>query len=203
MQMYKVFINDKPIILTDSFKDESIFPSYIYEEINLTELVYTLNEKAIGGAILHTLNLEDSWREFRAWFKVIQAAGGLVINEKEEILFIFRRNKWDLPKGWIEEGETVNSAAIREVEEECGIFNLTIKKELLTTYHLFFQKRKIYLKETFWFLMYSDDTKKPIPQIEEEITAVEFKSKEEIKEALSNTYANIKLVIEKYQGVIS
>jgi hypothetical protein len=193
--MYKVFVNDTPIIITSSLKKENNFPVYLFKDLVFDEIIYKLKNDAICGITLYSNDLEQDWQIFLQNLKVVPAAGGLVLNSKNEVLFIYRNNIWDLPKGKIEKGETIETAAIREVEEECGIFNLSIGKKLLTTYHIYYQKG-IKLKETHWFLMHSNYNKKLIPQIEEGITRVSFKNESEIKEALQNTYGNIKLVYD-------
>ena len=116
------------------------------------------------------------------------------------MLFIYRNNVWDLPKGRIEKGESVETAAVREVEEECGIFNLTIIKKLITTYHIYYQNGNK-LKETYWFLMSSNYDKELIPQLEEGITKVIFKNEADSKVALKNSYGNIKLVYDTYKEI--
>ena len=105
---------------------------------------------------------------------------------------------WDLPKGCVEKGETIKSAAIREVKEECGIIDLNLIKPLTTTYHIYFQKELI-LKETFWFIMTSEDDGKLIPQIEEGITKVAFKNRAASMSALKNSYSNIKIVYDIFK----
>ena len=128
-------------------------------------------------------------------FPKIVAAGGRVINNKNEILFIFRNNKWDLPKGKVEKNENISQTAIREVKEETGIKDLMIVKPLDKTYHIFKRAKKTYLKETYWFEMKSNHDKKFAPQISEGITRVEWISKEKIPLIMKNTYENIKLLI--------
>ncbi len=198
--MYKVFVNDTPIILTSSSKKENNFPVHNFNDIEVHEIILQLKNKGIDGINLYTSDLERDWKTFLSYMDVIPAAGGFVLNPKEEILFIYRNNVWDLPKGWIEKNESIEIAAIREVEEECGIFNVSITKKLITTYHIYFQNG-IKLKETHWFLMTSDYNKKLVPQIEEGITKVLFKNKAETNDALKNTYANIKLVYDTYKEV--
>lgn len=195
--MYKVFVNDKPIIITSSSKNENNFLVYLFKDIGFNEIIQKLKDKTVSGIVLYSTDLEKDWTSFLENMKVIPAAGGLVLNPKKEVLFIFRNDIWDLPKGWIEKNESIETAAIREVEEECGIFNLSIVQKLLTTYHIYFHKGTK-LKETHWFLMTSDYEKELIPQIKEGITAVGFKNESQIKEALQNTYANIKLVYDTY-----
>ncbi|PQJ80911.1 NUDIX hydrolase [Polaribacter porphyrae] len=196
--MYKVFVNDKPIIITSSSQNKNNYPVYIYKNIVFDEVIYKLKNEAIQGILLYTTNLEKDWNRFKTNFKVVPAAGGLVKNSKNEFLFIFRNDIWDLPKGRIEKGETIDIAAIREVEEECGIFNLSILKKLITTYHTYYQKG-LRLKETHWFLMTSNYNKPLIPQIEEGITEATFKNESEIKAILEKSYANIKLVYDTYK----
>lgn len=196
--MYKVFVNDTPIILTSSSKNENNFLVYQFKDILFEEILTKIKNNNIPGIILYSTELEKDWSSFLKNMEVIPAAGGLVLNPKNEALFIYRNDVWDLPKGWIEKKESLENAAIREVEEECGVYNLTIVKKLLITYHIYFHKG-IKLKETHWFLMSSDYSKKPIPQIEEGITSVGFKNEKEIIDILSNTYSNIKLVYDTYK----
>ncbi|TYP96460.1 NUDIX domain-containing protein [Tenacibaculum adriaticum] len=198
--MYKVFVNDKPIILTSSLKKEENFPVFIFKNILVDEIIYRLKGGKLKGVYLFSTNLEEDWQQFCNNFKLITAAGGLVVNSKKEILFIYRGEKWDLPKGRIEVGESIEDTAVREVEEECGIDHLKLHQFLLKTYHIFYQGSEIRLKQTYWYLMYSNYTGKLTPQLEEGITEVVFKNEVEIKEVFKNTYANIILVYEAYKA---
>lgn len=119
------------------------------------------------------------WKEFRSLFTYIRAAGGLVRNSNGEYLMIFRNKKWDLPKGKMEEGESPEETAVREVEEECGIGGLKIIRPLASSYHIYELKGKMALKHTFWFEMKTTSDKIPNPQFEESIEkAVWVKSKQ-------------------------
>lgn len=195
--MYKVFINDKPIIITSSTKKENNFPVYVLKNTVIDEIIHKLKNNELAGVYLYSIDLEDDWKLFLNYFDVVKAAGGLVVNLKKEVLFIFRNNVWDLPKGHIEKNESTENAAIREVEEECGIEKLAIIKKLITTYHIYFLDG-IKLKETHWFLMHADDSINLIPQVEEGITEVAFKNTHEIELVLKNTYSNIRMVYESY-----
>ncbi len=196
--MYKVFVNDSPIILTSSLENENNFPTYLFTDIIFEDVLKKLDKDSIKGINLVSKNLEKDWTSFLKNLKIVPAAGGLVLNDKKQILFIYRNNIWDLPKGRIEKGESIKNAAIREVEEECGIFNLTIKQKLTTTYHIYHQNG-VKLKETHWFLMHSNYSQPLKPQLEEGITEVVFKNEAEIKLALKNTYANIKIVYDTFK----
>lgn len=195
-------MNDKPIILTDFLPKENKYPIYLFENLNLHKILDQLSSDSNKGALILCTNLKKSKKLFFKKFNLISAAGGLVVNPKNEILFIFRNGVWDLPKGVIEKGETIKSAAIREVKEECGVLNLKLIKPLETTYHIYFQDG-LKLKKTHWFLMSSDYNNKLIPQIEEGITKVEFKNEVATIKALKNSYSNIKIVYDTYkEGVL-
>ena len=196
--MYKVFVDDKPIILTDSMPKENKYEVCLFKNLIISEILDKLTSNSVNGILIFCNNLELSKELFFKNFKIISAAGGLVLNPKKEVLFIYRNNIWDLPKGWIEKDESIETAAIREVEEECGIFNLKLIKPLTTSYHIYNQNG-ITLKQTYWFLMTSDYEKKLVPQIEEGITEVIFKNNKAVNEALKNSYANIKLVYDTYK----
>ena len=199
--MYKVFVNDKPIILTDSLKKNNNYRVHIFKEVVIDEILHKLKKGKSKGINLFCANLEKDWEAFKKHFKVVSAAGGLVLNTKKEILFIYRLGIWDLPKGRIEKGESIEETAVREVEEECGVENLVLEKPLITTYHLFFMNNIQQLKITHWFLMHTDFQEKLTPQLEEGITKVAFKNDTQLEEALQNTYANIKLVLDAYKEV--
>lgn len=196
--MYKVFINDRPIILIDSFFEESDLNTLHYKNIIILEIIQKLKEGKVKGFILVCESLEESWIDFKSNFKFISAAGGLVLNTQKEFLFIFRNGKWDLPKGRIEKGEQIKETALREVEEECGISQLTLGEFLITTYHIFFHNNQSKLKETHWFKMETKSNEVLIPQQEEGISIAMFKNKKEALKALQNSYANIHLVFRKY-----
>lgn len=144
-----------------------------------------------------TLSAEKALAEYAKLFKYIFAAGGL-IEKDNRFLFIYRLKKWDLPKGKIDKGESPEQAAIRECEEECGITELTITKELNPSYHIYEHKGKYALKKTFWYEMSTKHEAHLTPQIEEHIEKVEWFDIETIKKTvLSNTYPAIIDVIRE------
>jgi 8-oxo-(d)GTP phosphatase len=129
-------------------------------------------------------------QHFKKELMVIQAGGGIVVNECKEILFIYRNEKWDLPKGKLEPNEDIDICAVREVEEETGCKNITIDQFLKHTYHIYKLNNRYVLKQTHWYLM-SAPKQNLLPQLEEGITEVKWMDKEEVKSALKNTYGNI------------
>lgn len=141
-------------------------------------------------------NLNDDFKKFCSEFVIIEAGGGLIRNKEGQYLFIYRHNKWDLPKGKLDKGEKPDAASIRECQEECGIKQIELKEFLTHTYHIYSYKGEWAIKKTHWYMMESDE-KNLTPQLEESITEVAWKSKSDIPEMLTNTYQNIMDVLEK------
>ena len=141
--------------------------------------------------------IEENWQDFCSKYIMIEAAGGLVFNKDGDILMIFRNGKWDLPKGKLEIGESVEECAIREVEEECSIYGLDITEKLLETYHTYNLSGKEILKRTYWYKMNTDFNGELMPQIEEGITKVSWVEKDHIAEKIRNSYGNISDVLNR------
>lgn len=141
-------------------------------------------------------NIADDFEKFCNEFIIIEAAGGLIKNKEGQYLFIYRHDKWDLPKGKLDKGEKPDAAAVRECREECGIKQIELKEFLTHTYHVYFYKKNWAIKKTHWYLMESEE-KNLTPQLEESITEVAWKNLAEIPVMLTNTYYNIMDVLEK------
>lgn len=132
--------------------------------------------------------------------KLIEAAGGAVLNTEKKLLMIFRNDKWDLPKGKIEKRESSEEAAVREVEEECGIAGLSMVRSLTPTYHTYKLKEELILKKTWWYEMSCSSNQVLMPQLEEGITKVEWLSKEDVTKALSGTYFSVVDVVNELES---
>lgn len=205
--MYKVFFKDREIVITSSVNAQFVKELEITENLNTVDEVknWFLNfaaNQTQSAILIHPLP-EIFWKElFLPVFTPIPAAGGVVIRD-EKLLFIFRNNKWDLPKGKIDSGESAKEAAIREVAEECGIYGHQITKALHSTYHIYKSPfgetfGQWILKETFWFEMNYSGTKNGTPQISENITEIKWFGKNELNEVLENTYESLKSVVSHY-----
>ena len=194
LQMYKVFVNDKPLFLTNEIVKETDFKFFLLESVDLKKVIVKLYQNKISKACLYHPNEKEIMKKLRAMLPVQKAGGGLVYNRKGEVLFIFRNGKWDLPKGGIEKGEDIEYTALREVEEETGVGKLLITKKLQKTYHIFKRNGRYKLKVTHWFEMLSSFEGTPTGQLEEGIEKVEWKSPKQVVEALENSYENIKLL---------
>jgi 8-oxo-dGTP pyrophosphatase MutT (NUDIX family) len=199
--MYKVFINDKPFVLTDRMDfeligDKSLYLTYSdFEEIHfLLELLQ--NSKHLSSVILYHSDLEMLWADFRAHYREIEAGGGLVLNDAEELILIHRLGKWDLPKGKLEEGETPAQGAFREVREEVGLEDLHLDAHFMNTYHTYEQGGYRILKTTYWYIMKSEQ-KDLIPEVGEHISQAVWKPLVEIDVDSMDTYANIRVLLNR------
>jgi len=199
--MYKVFINEKRLILSSEPKDSPKTLNYDGSH-SFDFAIDLLENTASQGLNIYHSDVEELWKDFKNYFKNIEAAGGVVINPDHKTLFIHRLGKWDLPKGKIEKGESKEVAAVREVEEECGIFNLELGDFINSTYHIYTERdgKKI-LKTTYWFEMFYSGNETPKPQIEEGINEVGWKDEAEIEsQILPSTFQNIKLILNDFKN---
>ena len=192
--MYKVFVNNRPLFLTNKIEKETDFQLFLLNSADIEQLVTKLFENKIHKAFLYHPDEKEILTTLKSKISVEKAAGGLVYNPKGEILFIYRNGKWDLPKGGIEKNEGKKEAAIREVEEETGVKNLKIIDRIDKTYHIFKRNGKFRLKITYWYKMETSFTENLIPQEEEGIEKAVWVQANQVAELLENSYENIKLL---------
>ena len=195
--MYKVFINDKPLFLTSKLQKETDFKYYLLNTVDLQMLVGQYFSGKQTQAWLYHPDEEELLKLFKGKLVVNKAGGGLVENEKGQVLFIYRNGKWDLPKGGVEKLETMEETAIREVEEETNCKGLKITEKLQKTYHVFKRNGAYRLKVTFWFAMKTTYEGPLRGQLSEGIEKVLWVDKKDISELLKNSYQNIKLLFEE------
>ena len=194
--MYKVFVNDKPLFLTNEIVKETDFQLFLLESVDIKKLIIKIFNNKIQKCYLYYPDEQLILKKLKEKIPVQKAGGGLVYNKKGEVLFILRDGKWDLPKGGKNKGEKMPQTAIREIEEETGVGKLVISKKLQKTYHVFKRNGRFKLKITQWFEMTSDFEGELVGQIEEGIEKVAWLNPEQTKEALANSYENIKLLFE-------
>jgi 8-oxo-dGTP pyrophosphatase MutT (NUDIX family) len=193
--MHKIFVGDKPIILTTKVEEETDFKNYLLSTVNIGKVIKELKDDKLASIRLIDADKEVLLKKFLKLLPNVVAGGGKVYNDEGKVLFIYRNNKWDLPKGKVEGKETIDYTAIREVEEETGISGLKITKPLEMTYHIFKRNGKHRIKVTYWFEMRTSYDGKLIPQVKEGITKVEWLDDTQMKRAMTNSYANIKLLV--------
>jgi len=212
----KIFLENRIIKLSrkppkvDSANDivfEYSYLSKLYEAFEVFEKQENLR-RIIFWSADYFPKLKD---DFLSLFKYIKAAGGLVKNERNEVLVIFKYGKWDLPKGKIasiksqpgspelkanKTFELPADAAIREVMEETGLKQVSIIGKLPSTYHIYYQKDTRYLKKTFWFGMIATSDQPLIPQSDEDISIVKWASHDELPSIAENSYSSLKKLFQ-------
>ncbi len=194
--MYKVFVNERPLILTNKLSETANGEYFPLNPDTIQEAIKALMKNKLETAYIYHPNHEEILRKFSKKIPLVTAAGGVVANKEGKVLFIYRNDKWDLPKGKIDKGETIEECALREVEEETGVKGLKIENFLRTTYHIFRRNGIYKLKEVHWFAMRTSYSGKLIGQKDEGIQKVKWKGPGKIKKALENSYINIKTLFE-------
>ncbi len=195
----KIYFNDKPLFLTDAVTP-GLEPYRHHEDTVLMDelsapavnaMIHEMKAPQIHAGLFVHSDLEALKQAFFRKFKVIQTGGGLVQNEQGNYLLIFRRGKWDLPKGKLDPGETIEACALREISEETGLERLSIDEHLITTYHTYDENGKHILKENWWYRVHAGGTQVIKPQIEEDITDVKWVASSDISTYMENSMPSI------------
>jgi 8-oxo-dGTP pyrophosphatase MutT (NUDIX family) len=196
--MYKVFINDKQVILSNQFfLDSHGAGVLVYEFSNRYGLEQTISRfiqetETRKLIIINRKNFDLLYDDFKSLFMPVVAAGGIVYHPYKGMLWILRHNRWDLPKGKIDKNEEIESAAVREVEEETGLKKVRITDRLGLTHHAYREKGQFILKISYWFKMETQAPDAPlIPQLNEGITRVEWADEISVNNKISDTYASL------------
>lgn len=199
--MYKVFIDNKEIVFTKNWKKVPKTLDYVLVHLRNTgdfDLVNCRNDLPVGSAlIVETSEPEELIRKVFSAYEFVEAAGGIV-KRKNKYLFIERHGLWDIPKGKMERGEKPDEAAVREIEEECGISAPKVKRLICVTFHTYLYNDKPVLKKNWWYALEYDGPKTTVPQTEEAISQAVWLSKKEWKQVRENTYASIAEVLDCY-----
>ncbi|MFI5133605.1 MAG: NUDIX hydrolase [Chitinophagales bacterium] len=195
----KIYFNDKPLFLCDAVDadlqpfvhhDDTVF----IDELNahtIKTMIHEMQQPKVHAGVFFNKNLNELKKIFFRKFILVLAAGGLVMNEKDEVLLIFRHGKWDLPKGKLNKGEDLETCAIREVQEETGLKKIKQLKFLTVTYHTYQEGTRLMLKESHWFLMKAKSGQPFVPQTEEGIVEIRWGIKKELPVYLLNSYASV------------
>jgi 8-oxo-dGTP pyrophosphatase MutT (NUDIX family) len=196
--MYKIFINQGLLCVSSNAEDRpeeaELIQKDSFDHSELEDLLESIEEENSDIVILHPNPEKFISETLGTVMEHVTAAGGFVRNMLDQVLFIKRHGLWDLPKGKADKGESVEETALREVMEECGLSELTLKHKITASMHAYVHKGKRILKTTHWFAMYTDESDLK-PQVEEDITEVEWFSEHEIEVPLENTYPLIREVV--------
>jgi 8-oxo-dGTP pyrophosphatase MutT (NUDIX family) len=195
--MMRIYFNDKAINITADIRTAKATGGYLIEEAgeeNIPEALDKIN--TVETVSLVTPDPLKLFNAFKKTFTIIKAGGGLVY-DKDKLLFIFRKGKWDLPKGKLDEGESLDICALREVEEETGLKELQLQELVHISFHTYSEKDKDILKETHWYLMKGNAAEALSPQKDEGIDECIWCHISEKENYLDNSYALIKEVVAK------
>ncbi|HLZ89282.1 MAG TPA: NUDIX domain-containing protein [Puia sp.] len=199
----KIYFNDKPLFLCDEMTaeirefahhdDAVLIDEFSHPAVN--SMIHEMRQSKVHAGIFIHKDLEELRKAFWKKFLLVKAGGGLIRNGEEKYLFMLRRGVWDLPKGKLDPGETIEQCAIREVMEETGIGGVILDGALLVTYHTYDESGKHILKETHWFRMLAPAPGELVPQTEEQITELRWVDRDGMKELLRRTFPSIRDVI--------
>jgi 8-oxo-dGTP pyrophosphatase MutT (NUDIX family) len=202
----KIFFDDKPLYLCDEITthineyvhhDDAIF----IDELNshtVKAMIHEMQVAKVHAGVFYHKDFDELKKAFFKKFTFIQAAGGLVTNEDGEVLLIFRRGKWDLPKGKLDKGEKLDECALREVEEETGLKKPKIEHALSSTYHTYLEGARYILKESVWYKMKVSGEQNLVPQTNEGIEEIKWVKPAQLKTYYSNTYPNVVELLQSW-----
>ena len=201
----KIYYNNKPLILTTDraayLAENPAAEGYLSFTgafpRNYRLSIQHLDKIATLGAIIEDISQRSLQEELYAIYEPVDAGGGIVYNEYGQVLMIYRRGKWDLPKGKRDDGEAIDYCALREVSEETGLQQLTLGEQVCETYHVYAQNKENLLKHTVWFSMYGTHKEKLVPQKEENILEARWVSEENLAPIVFKSYEAIKEVLKQ------
>lgn len=186
-------------VISDNTDDFSVFSPKKITNINMTEFIQIVKDHPHSGNFYYFDNFsEKRLDEIVQPLYKLDAAGGMILNEKDELLMIFRRGFWDMPKGKTEQYESFENSALRECSEETGLKNLELKEFLAFTHHLYPYIDGFALKKTYWYKFFAPSIEVPIPQTIEDITEAVWLKRNEVKQRLDKSYRMIEYLIRKF-----
>lgn len=199
----KIYYNNKPLIITNSsdafLKDHPVATGYLPFQGAFPRhyrLAFEhLDKPGTLGSIIEDLSVESLWEQLHRLYEPIDAGGGVVHNGEGGVLMIYRRGKWDLPKGKKDDGEDIATCALREVQEETGLQQVKLGRKICDTYHVYSQHRQNLLKRTAWYHMHTTTAEKLVPQKEENITEARWIVEQEMAPVVFKSYEAIKEVL--------
>ncbi|MCX7987286.1 MAG: NUDIX domain-containing protein [Bacteroidales bacterium] len=195
--MYKVFFNDSFLLVTSSLPEAQSVEVKRYEsplQLNQWIEIVRNSDNPVRWALI-TEQVHQTWDTLFHHLPTVEAAGGVVRNTEGKYLFIYRRKRWDLPKGKMDANETPEQTALREVEEETGLSPLKILNFLTHTYHIYLLKDRFTIKRTHWFLMQYSGSKAPVPQHIEDIERAEWMTVDQFLKVQEPVFGTVKDIV--------
>ena len=203
----KIYFNNKPLFLCDEV-DKTLEPYLHHDDAVFIDefsthavksMLHEMEQPKVHAGIYYHTSLEELKKTFWRKFTIIKAAGGLVLNKQNDLLMIFRRGHWDLPKGKLDPGETLAECAVREVKEETGLTAIELQQELITTYHTYHENGKFILKESYWYQMKVNSGQVLTPQTTEDIQQAIWANENKTDECLKNAFPSVVDVVTYYR----
>ena len=201
--LLKIYFGNKPLIIANE-KTEEINP-YLddtnskvlqtNEQAQIQSLIREMSDEKLTAAIILG-DVMETMKTIRNEFTVIQASGGMVYSFDKKVLLIFRRGKWDLPKGKLDDGEDLVECALREVREETGLDSLNYLDFISISYHTYYENDNHILKESHWYLLEGNEKELLIPQTDEDIENCEWVAIKDLPPYLENAPSSIIDVVE-------
>lgn len=196
-RVYGLVVREFETIVPEVLVDDVLIMNASYDQVDsLLKLMTDKKLKKVHSIFISSRTKRELIDYLKSKFKVIQAAGGIVSKEGK-LLMIYRRKVWDIPKGKLDKGETIEECAVREVEEETGV-KVEIVDKIEAVWHTYTTKKKYILKKTHWYAMVCVDDSTMAPQKGEGIKKVEWMSLEEVRNALHGSYRSIRYVMQEY-----
>ncbi|MEQ9404445.1 MAG: NUDIX hydrolase [Cyclobacteriaceae bacterium] len=196
-RIYGLVIREFENIVPDSLVDDVLIMNASFEQIDkLLKLMTDKKLKDVHSIFISSRKKDELVDYLKSKFKVVKAAGG-VVEKDGKLLLIYRKKKWDLPKGKLDKDETIEECAVREVQEETGV-QVMIEKKIESVWHTYIQNRKYVLKKTHWYAMKCINDKDMMPQANEGIKKVEWMDMEEVRNSLKDSYRSIRYVVQEY-----
>ncbi len=206
----KIYFDNKPLFLCDTI-DGTIQP-YIHNDdavfidelssLTVKSMIHEMQLEKVQAGVFYHPDLDELQKAFYKKFTIIKAGGGLVENEKKDALLIFRRGKWDLPKGKLDKGENLEDCALREVEEETGLQKVKRGSALTITYHTYHEGARYILKESHWFNMKVTGEQNLVPQIAEGITEIRWVRPVDIPSYYEMSFPSVVDVLKLWAGKV-
>ena len=193
--MYKVFINNKRLILANNTEIIDYGDAAAICLKKPETVTAAIKNHLLKSTNLDLIILSPDYKKlievFESNYEVRLAAGGWVWNEIDELLMIFRENHWDIPKGHLDDGESIEECAIREVKEETGVSNLEIISRIGISRHIYEYQGRAVLKVTHWYKMKASSKEILKPQAEEGIEKVQWVAESYVKERLQSSWKSL------------
>lgn len=200
----KIYFDNKPLFLCDEIDitieefvhhDDAIYIDEL-DGHTIRTMIHEMQLEKVHAGIFQHKDFDELKKAFFKKFTLVIASGGLVTNESDDVLLIFRRGKWDLPKGKLDKGETLEQCAVREVEEETGLKNISLHQPLTITYHTYHEGTKFILKESHWFKMSVKEKQDLVAQEAEGITETKWVRPADLKTYFDETYPSVRDVLK-------